>query len=152
MITNYKTGRLPQTFVSIGVLFLVIGIWRTTVMDWMGIILLLISFFLLFLKSGILIDSDSKKMKQYTGFLTYKKGKWEDISTIKHLFIAKVKETQRTSMLSISTIVRKTTHKLYLVFPDKKTEIIAGKESFITKNAKKIANELQITIIDKSNQ
>ena len=150
MILNYKTGKLPLNFIFLGAFLLIIGVWRIIILDWVGIIIVIISLLLLFLRTGIMIDTKSRRLKKYVGFYTIKLGEWEDINLLKHLQIIKVKETQGMNVLSISRTASKVVYKLILVFPNKKNEIIKGEKDFIIKVAENISLELRTTIINSS--
>ena len=146
MILNYKTGKLPLNFIFLGAFLLIIGVWRIIILDWVGIIIVIISLLLLFLRTGIMIDTESRRLKKYVGFYTIKLGEWEDINLLKHLQIIKVKETQGMNVLSINRTASKVVYKLILVFPNKKNEIIKGEKDFIIKVAENISLELRTTI------
>lgn len=150
MILNYKTGKLPLNFIFLGAFLLIIGVWRIIILDWVGIIIVIISLLLLFLRTGIMIDTKSRRLKKYVGFYTIKLGEWADINLLKHLQIIKVKETQGMNVLSISRTASKVVYKLILVFPNKKNEIIKGEKDFIIKVAENISLELRTTIINSS--
>jgi hypothetical protein len=148
MIINYKTDRLPLNFIYLGRLLFIVAIWRIIVLDWIGIILLLISLFCLFLKFGLLIDTDGKKLKKYIGFFVFKKGKWEDISLVKHLLINSAKVTQSMNVLSINRIESKIVYILIMVLPTKRIELMIGEKDFIIKASEKISLELQTTVLN----
>jgi len=67
MILNYKTGKLPFNFVALGIMLFAVSIWRMIVLDWKGILFLPIALLFLFLKSGLIIDTDSRRIKKYMG-------------------------------------------------------------------------------------
>ena len=73
MILNYKTGKLPPNFIYLGIMLFVIGVWRMVVLDWKGILFFVISLLFLFIKSGIIIDTDNRRLKKYIGFLQLRK-------------------------------------------------------------------------------
>ena len=60
MVLNYKTEKLPFSFIALGVLLFTVGLWKIVFLDWIGILFLLLSLFLVFIRSGIQIDSDKK--------------------------------------------------------------------------------------------
>jgi len=95
MIVNYKTGKLPFNFIALGVLLFATGIWRMAVMDWAGILYFLVSLLFLFTKSGILIDTDLKRLKKYIGFFIIKMGTWEDIRSLINLRVIETRESQK---------------------------------------------------------
>ncbi len=148
MILNYKTGKLPQNFIYLGVMLFGLGIWRMIVSDWKGILFFIISLLFLFLKSGILIDTDHKRLKKYTGIFAIRKGEWENIKSLVNLRIIKTRETQNMSVLSITRTETKTVYKLILVLPNKKVELMSGESDFIIKTANEISHELQTSIIN----
>lgn len=146
MTKNYKTGQLPLNFIALGVMLLAVGIWRMIVLDWMGILLFVIAIVLLFLRSGIIIDSDKRRIMNYDGLFFIRKGEWEDIGALVNLQIIKIIETQPMSVLSISRTGTHDVYKLYMVLPNKKIEIMSGKEVPVLKKAKKISSLLQTPI------
>jgi len=131
MIINYKTGKLPQNFIYLGVMLFGIGIWRMIVLDWKGILFFIISLLCLFIKSGIMIDTDNKKIKKYIGFFIIKKGQWENIKSLINLQIIKTKATQSMGVLSISRTEAIVVYKLFLVLPDKSIELMSGEKDYI---------------------
>jgi len=102
MKLDYKTDRLPLNFITLGYMLLAIGIWRIIVFDWKGIFFLLLSIFLIFFKSGIIIDTDKKLLRTYNGIFFIKKGEWKNINQLTGLQILESKESQTMSVLSIS--------------------------------------------------
>lgn len=149
MILNYKTGKLPPNFIYLGIMLFGLGIWRMVVLDWKGILFFLISLFLVFIKDGILIDTENRRLKKYTGFLVIKKGKWESIRSLMNLQIIKTREVQSMHVLSISRSETIDVYKLLLVLPDNKIELISGEKDYIHKQAENISNSLQTSIINK---
>ena len=147
MILDYKTGKLPPNFIFLGAFLLIIGIWRIIVLDWVGIILLVISLLFLFVKSGVLIDTSNKKIESYSGVFSIKIGDWEDIRSLKHLLVVKAKETQSMNVLSINRTESKIVYKLMMVLANKKIELMSGDKNFIIKTAKEISEKLQTTVL-----
>lgn len=150
MKLEYKTDRLPLNFVALGYMLLAVGSWRIIVLDWKGILLLLVSVFLIFLRSGIIIDTDKKKLKKYNGIFFIKKGKWENIEQFTSLQIVKIRELQTMSVLSISTTTTNEIYKLYLNMPGDNIELMSGSKKKILKKAKRIASSLDTSLIDKT--
>lgn len=148
MILTYKTEKLPFNFIAFGALLFVVGIWRMIVLDWIGILFLLISIFILFLRSGIQVDSDKKRLKKYTGLFCFRKGRWEDFGSIMHLQVVKVRETQKMNVLSITRIETVELYKLILVQQDKNIELMLGKKEIIFGRAREIGAALNASIID----
>jgi len=148
MILNFKTGRLPLNFFFLGAMLFIIGAWRMIVLDWKGIILFVISLLCLFIKSGVIIDTVQSRMKKYIGFLTIRKGDWEDIKSLINLEIIETKETHSMSVLTISRTETDDVYKLFMVMPDKRIELMSGKKDLIFNRAKKIASLLQTTVIN----
>ena len=81
MILKYKTGKLPLNFIYLGIMLFGIGMWRMIVLDWRGILFFVISLLFLFLKSGIIIDTDNRRLKKYIGIFAIRKGKWKFVET-----------------------------------------------------------------------
>lgn len=151
MIYNYKTGKLPPNFIALGVMLLALGMWRMIILDWKGIIFFVISLLLLFIKSGVVIDIDNKRIKRYIGLFGIKKGKWEDISSLISLQIKGTREKQSMSVLSISRTETIETHKLYVNLPDKNIELFSGrKKEDIMNKAQKLASSLLTSLINNT--
>jgi len=137
MILNYKTGKLPLNFIYLGVILLGISIWRMVVLDWKGILFFIISLLFLFIRSGIIIDTDNRRIKKYIGFFAFRKGEWESIKSIINLQIIKTRETQTMSVLSITRTETNTIYKLFLFLPNRKIELMSGKEDIFSVKQKK---------------
>lgn len=147
MTQNYKTGNLPQNFVILGYILFAISIWRIIMTDYLiGIVVLIVSIFLIFLKSGISIDTENKKLKRYNGIFILKKGEWQYISTAKEILIHSFKQSQNLNVLSISTTQTNLVYKFLLNLEEKKIELMSGQEKKIDKLAKKISETLNIPI------
>ena len=150
MILNYTTGKLPPNFIYLGILLLGVGLWRIAVLDWKGILFFGLSLLCLFIKSGILIDTDKKRLKKYVGFFVIRKGDWENIKSLINLQIIKTKETQSMSVLSISRTETNEVYKLILVLPNRTIELMSGEIDFIIKTANEISLELQTCVINRT--
>ena len=150
MILKYKTGKLPPNFIYLGMMLFGIGIWRIVVLDWKGILFFIISLLFLFIKSGIIIDTDNRRLKKYIGFFAIKKGEWESIKAIINLQIIKTRETQNMSVLSITRTETNDVYKLFLTLPNRKIELMSGEKNYIFNRAKKISSSLQTSIENKT--
>lgn len=150
MILNYKTGKLPPNFIYLGIMLFGVGIWRMIVLDWKGILFFVISLLFLFIKSGIIIDTDNRRLKKYVGFFAIRKGKWENIKSLINLQIIKTKETQRMNVLSISRTETHDVYKLFMVLPDKNIELMSGEKEYVVNKADKISISLQTSVDDKT--
>jgi len=151
MVLKYKTGNLPPNFIYLGIMLLGVGVWRIAVSDWKGILFFVVSLVCLFMKSGIIIDIDNRRLKKYVGFLMIKKGEWEDIRSFINLQITRTKETQSMNVLSVSRNETKDVYKLFMVLPDKRIELMSGEKDCIFKRANEISSSLQTSIIYESN-
>lgn len=149
MILKYKTGKLPLNFIYLGIMLFGIGMWRMIVLDWRGILFFVISLLFLFLKSGIIIDTDNRRLKKYIGIFAIRKGKWESIKSVINLQVIKTRETQSMNVLSISRAETKDVYKLFLVLPEKEIELMAGEKDYILNRAEKISSSLQTTVNHK---
>lgn len=129
-------------------MLLAVGIWRMIVLDWKGILFFLLSLILIFFRSGIIIDTDHKKLKKYNGIFFIRKGKWEEISQLTGLQIVKTKETQTMSVLSISRTATNDIYKLSLVLPNKNIELMSGDKDYIIKTSKEISQALQTMVFN----
>ncbi len=143
---KYKTGKLPPNFIFLGIMLSAIGIWRMVVLDWKGILFFLISLLLLFLESGIIIDTDNKRIKEYTGFFVIRRGEWGCIKSVINLQIIKTRETQNMSVLSITRTETKDVYKLLMILPDREIELMSGEEDDILNRAEKISLSLKVPV------
>ncbi|MDA3927592.1 MAG: hypothetical protein PF541_01445 [Prolixibacteraceae bacterium] len=150
MILNYKTEKLPLHFISLGVMLLPIGIWRIIVLDWRGIFFFLLSLPLLFLRSGITIDTQNKKLRKYIGFFVIKIGNWEDIKSITNLQIIETRETHNMHVLSLSRNETNVVFMLIMTLQNKNIELMKGEKDFIIKKAKEISKSLKTDVINNS--
>ena len=146
MILTYKTEKLPPNFIFLGIMLMGSGIWALLTLKWIGIPFIIIAVLCLFTRSGVLIDTDNKMCKDYTGIFMIKFGKWNDISSIDHLEIKKSLNAQGMSVLSIGRRDTITVYKLFLYLPDKKILLMVGEKEFVLKAAEEISRALQTTI------
>lgn len=146
MILKFKTGKLPLNFIYLGFMLLGVGIWRMIVLDWRGILFFVISLLFLFIESGLIIDTDNRKLKKYIGFFVIKKGEWESIKSVIKLQILVIRETQSMNVLSISRRETKDVYKLFMILSDRKIELLAGEKEYIINKADKIASSLQVSV------
>ena len=146
MILNYKTGKLPPNFIYLGIMLFGISIWRMVVLEWKGILFFVISLLFLFIKSGIIIDTDNRRLKKYIGLFAIKKGEWESIKSIINLQIIKTRETQNMSVLSISRTETNDVYKLFVTLSDKNIELMSGEKEYIFNRAEKISSSLQVSV------
>ena len=150
MILNYKTEKLPPNFIYLGIMLFGIGIWRMVVLDWKGILFFVISLLFLFIKSGIIIDTDNRRLKKYIGFFAIIKGEWESIKSIINLQIIKTRETQAMSVLSITRTETNDIYKLFLILSDRNIELMSGEKDYILNRAEKISSSLQVSVINNT--
>lgn len=151
MTQNYYTGKLPANFIYLGILLFGLSIWRMIVLDWMGIVLFIISLLCLLTRSGVLIDPDHLRIKKYIGFLGIRTGAWLNIESFINLQIIKVKETQGMNVLSISRAEIREVYLLLLILPGKSIDLMSGDKEFIVQNADKISSSLKTEIINRTN-
>ncbi|MGZ2371441.1 hypothetical protein ACXR6G_16800 [Ancylomarina sp. YFZ004] len=148
MILNYKTGRLPFNFIALGIMLFVVSIWRMIVLDWKGILFFPIALLFLFLKSGLIIDTDTRRLKKYIGLFMIKKGEWEDIKSIRNLEILRVRKSQNMNVLSIRRTETKEVYRLILILPNKSIELMEGEKEYIINTSKEISHSLQTTVLN----
>jgi hypothetical protein len=129
-------------------MLLAIGVWRVIVQDWIGILFLIISLILIFIKIGVLIDVQNIRLKKYIGIFTFKKGKWQSIKNITHIKIKCVQESQIMNVVSISRSQSNEVYSLVLVLPDTDIELISGNEKHIRKIAIEISKSLNTNVLD----
>ena len=94
-----------------------------------GIVISIIGSFLLFSYSGVEIDTEKKKIKQYNklfGFI--KTGKWESVEKYVGVTLVRLKETQNVfSRSNRQTSIHKIVYKIYLVNQTKKPQLAIKK-------------------------
>jgi hypothetical protein len=113
-------------------------------------LLFIIGLVLFFIKSGVIIDTENKRLKNYIWFFGIIKGKWENIDALVNLKIIKSKENQTMNVLSISRTSTDYIYKLFMILPDRKIEIMSGKRDVILKRAEHISFTLQTPIINNT--
>lgn len=150
MKLNFTTGRLPLNFIILGYLLLALGVWRILLLDLAGIIFLILSVALLFIRSGVIIDTNKKLLKKYIGFLFIRNGDWEDIRQLINLEVVKKNEVQQMNVLSLSRVDSRIIFKLYLKMPDRDIELMAGSKNDVLNRADAIASALSVAITDNT--
>ena len=150
MKLDYKTGSLPPNLITVGILLLGISIWRMIVLDWMGIVFLIISLLCLFIKSGVIIDADNRRIKKYNGFFVIKRGEWESIDSIVNIQLTKTRMKQSMNVLSINRTESTDVYKLLITLSDSTIEIMSGDHKPITKKAEAIAEFLGVPLKDRT--
>lgn len=123
---------LGFTFAILGIVILIIG-------DLVGAIAILIALPFLFTHSGIIIDTDNKQIKKYTGIFSIKQGVWLNIAQTEKLLIGKVRQNQGMAVLSIARNDISTVHKLYAIINGRRCEIISGDKIMVLEIAKLIS-------------
>ncbi|MGQ1909615.1 hypothetical protein ACT3CE_07480 [Marinifilum sp. RC60d5] len=146
MLLKYTTGKLPPNFFMLGFTFIIIGIISIYNSDYFGLIFLLLAIPFLFIRLGVMIDSQQKQIKKYTGFFGLKMGKWVSIAQIKSIQIIRVQEGASMAVLSINRSETNISFKIILLMPNKKLELMSGSEEFISASAKEIASNLNIPL------
>lgn len=89
-------------------------------LHWIAFILLIVGILFSFLKSGVIIDFENQRIKEYIGVLIIKKGKWQDIDEVVSLEIQKSSWSQEYNVQTISTVTTIPTSSLFINLPDKK--------------------------------
>lgn len=145
---EFRTSRLPINFRMLGYMLLALAIWRTIVLDWMGIVYLAISLFLLFFRTAVIIDAQALKIKQYVGLFLIKNGKWERIEHVSSIQLTKTKETQTMSVLSISRIETTDTYILYIIMPSRNIELMQGNKAELVTKGNTLAALLKTSFKD----
>ena len=146
MQLNYRTGRLSQNFLALGGMLLIVGIWRMSVLDWVGYLLVAIALILLFMRTGLLIDPIGKRMMFYTGLFILRDGQWKDISELQKLRIVATQESQTMHVLSISHTDTYEVFNLIMDFPHRSQVVMSGSENVLLKRAHTMAFWLGVGI------
>ncbi len=152
MILQFTTGKLPLNFFMLGVILLLIGVLAAIMSEFAGLAAIPLSIPLLFIRTGILVDTEKKRIKKYIGLFTYKTGKWESIATIKHLQIIRVRQTTGMAVLSIARNETNIVYKLLAVLPNENIELLSGEGRFIGEAADEIVDKLQVELKAPSKQ
>jgi len=97
-----------------------------------------------------MIDTDSRRLKKYIGFIAFKKGEWESIDSIINLQIVKTKERQTMSVLSITRTETSDVYKLLMTLSNRTIELMSGEKDFIINKAEKISSLLQLSLDNKT--
>lgn len=147
MILNYKTGKLPLNFIYLGIMLLPISIWRIILLDWIGVVLFIISLICLFVKTGLMIDTQSRRIKKYFDLFSLRNGQWEDISTFRNIHIVKKIKTQKMNFISIGRTETNEVYSLVLIMPNKNIELLNGEIKSVTKAANEISQTLNIKLL-----
>jgi sulfite exporter TauE/SafE len=147
MKLNYKTERLPQNYIALGYLLIMAGVWISLLEDWKGILYMFAGVILVFVESGIIIDSAKRELKQYTGIFFLKKGRWQSIGQSTGLVVVKTQETQSMHVLSLSRSVTDDVYKLWLLMPEQNIELMTGARPKIMKRAEVIAKSLKTSLV-----
>ncbi|MBN2596444.1 MAG: hypothetical protein JXR82_06620 [Marinifilaceae bacterium] len=151
MILKYTTGKLPPNFFMLGVILLLIGILAITMSEFAGIVAIPLSIPLLFIRTGILIDTKGKRIKKYIGLFACKTGEWESITQIKHLQIIRVRQTTGMAVLSIARNETNIVYKLLAVLPNENIELLSGKGASISEAANDISSQLNLEVFEPVN-
>lgn len=146
MKLQYTTGKLPPNFFYLGILLLGIGAWRLIVLDWKGIVLLFFSLGCLFIRTGIIIDTNQNRFKKYVGLFALKRGHWKALKPFDHLHIMKTRESVAMSTASITRTEKFDVYKLMASSSDQELELMSGEKDLIIKRAKEIASSLGMEI------
>ena len=146
MILKYTTGKLPLNFFMLGVILLMLGILAIIKSEFGGMVAIPLSIPLIFIRTGILMDTKKKQIKKYISLLTYKTGKWESISQIQHLRIIRAQQSASMAVLSISRNQQNIVYKLLAVLPNKNIELLSGEDKFIGETADHISKELHVEV------
>jgi hypothetical protein len=123
-----------------------LGVWRMILFDWKGIVFFIVAMLCLFIRSGILIDPDNKKLKRYTGFFAIKIGEWENINDLIRLGVIKTRETQSMNVLSLTRNETKEVLKLMMVLPGKRIELMTGEKETLFSKAERISSVLHVPV------
>lgn len=144
MNLQYTKGKLPPNFLMLGVTLALLCVVGTYNNEPLSLTLLLIAIPLIFIRTGIIIDCENKRLKNYIGLFFFKLGKWESIEQIQQVEILRVKQSRNMSVLSISRTENNIIYKMLAVMPKQKIELLSGSNLFIEKEATKIAIQLHV--------
>ncbi|MEQ9301869.1 MAG: hypothetical protein RIF33_25035 [Cyclobacteriaceae bacterium] len=148
---DFNTTRyFPGTFIFLGALLFVCGLVALTKSVALGLLLFLISAFLLTTTYGMTIDMEQKRYHDYLWMLGYKKGKWHSFERVDYFFIKKRNASQTMHMKSITNTVHKPVYDGYLRFSEEDKVFIATyeKKSKLLAKLKRMAKQLEVEIVD----
>jgi len=146
MILKYTTGKLPPNFFMLGVTIVFLGVIAFFNQEPAGAIAFFLAIPFLFTQTGILIDTETRRIKKYTGLFTLQSGKWENIGQIHHLRIIRVQQTTGMAVLTIARNETNVVYKLIAVLPNENIELLAGENQFINEAAGDISRGLNVEV------
>ena len=144
-----KTEKLPIHFIILGYVLLITGIWRCFAGDWKCIFWLVISLFCLLMSEGIVINSNSKIIKNYISILLVRFIKKKETGPVEKIVIRKTNRKENMSVASITRTYNTFSYSLTAVYQDGETEIMEGSEKKVHKVAKNIASMSGIEILEE---
>ena len=98
----------PQAAINGGYIFIAFGIIGSTENVFIGIPIILLGIYLSFSTSGIEIDIDNKKFRDYAVYFGLRKGgKWRDLSKYPDLCLLKTRESTTTFARSNASVTYK---------------------------------------------
>lgn len=148
MQLKFTTGKLPLNFFMLGVILFLLGILSAIMSEFVGLLAIPLSIPLLFIRTGILIDTEKKKIKKYIGLFVYQSGKWENIASTRYLQIIRVRQTSGMAVLSIARNESNIVYKLLAVLPNENIELLSGESLLIHEAASNISRELNVELKD----
>jgi hypothetical protein len=146
MLLQYKTERLPLNFIMLGFTLIVVGIVTVVNGDYEGVAAFIFAIPLLFTHSGIIVDTDNRRIKKYTGLFNWQYGKWLDLKGARYMQIGRMNQNQGMWVASIPRTNKKQVHKLYVMLPHSRLELLTGTLEEIEARAKQIANGLNMDL------
>lgn len=150
MILKYTTGKLPLNFFMLGVTIALLGVIALFNQEPAGAIAFIIAIPFLFTRTGILIDTETRQIKKYTGLFIFRSGKWESIGQVHHLRIIRVQQTTGMAVLTIARNETNVVYKLVAVLPNENIELLCGEGRFIGEAADDISKELKLEVKDST--
>lgn len=122
-----------------------------------GIVSILITIGILRIKSGVEIDLDNNRMRDYISFLGIELGNWTTIPNLKYISIVRVKLKRKSFKVSAITFGQSSSNKLMynvnLITEDKRKryiKILSAKKEESIKTALKIGELLDLKVLDYS--
>lgn len=151
-----RSGSLPPNFIVLGIMLILISIsgffiflslWQILV----SVILAVIGGFLFFIREGLIIDFENKKMRFYWSIFSYKNGRWKSISDVKYLSLVRVKMQETFSVRACSSTFMEYKYKLNLICSNNQhSRILIGNFETLKDKALIIAKGLNVKIYDNS--
>ncbi|MFH2140906.1 MAG: hypothetical protein ABIJ97_00685 [Bacteroidota bacterium] len=151
-----KTGSLPNNFIVLGILLILISISLVCIFGhlWqiiLSIILTLAGILLLMIKTGFVVDFNSKKIRYYWGFFGFIFGKWDSLKDVKYISIVRIKLNEAFSEKECQITFIEYKYRVNFIFENKRhNQVLKDNLPVAMEKAMIIAKGLGLKIFDNS--